>query len=92
MLLVRDPIHKLLFRVTICKDHGQTVLGLNCLSRPFRQTTSVQSLRTFTIVETRSFRLMNYRGRKKQLNVFESIMGKMSGLRGNAEQIFYHTR
>ena len=46
MMVIRAGIHKLLIRIAYVEDPD---LGLPCLSRHYRQATSVRNFRTFTI-------------------------------------------
>ena len=53
MLVITAGIEKMHVRIANRKDPDQkkqSDLGLCCLSRPFRQATSVQNFRTFTII------------------------------------------
>ena len=50
MLVIKAGIHKMLVKIANRKDPDQTAnLGLRCLSRPFKQSISVQNFRTFTV-------------------------------------------
>ena len=45
----QNEIHRMLVRIA---NSEQSALGLQCLSRPFRQATSVQYFSTFTVIFT----------------------------------------
>ena len=49
MLTFRNEIHIMLVRIA---NSEQSALGLQCLSRPFRQATRVQYFSKFTVIFT----------------------------------------